>query len=175
MAAVMASLKDLLARLRAAARLAERVHRENLEYFTEEARRLLSKGDVRDAAEKAWAAYKSLLGLLLVKRLLPEIEKEAERIAREKGAGKAEEYIDWWVETGLLVPSTRQRQAEIVKKLVEVTEDKEIAEKRREAVQLHTFFYHGPEIEELTEEEAAEAVKELIEWIKKKAKQYGLL
>ena len=161
--------------LRAAGEVAGRVHRENLELFTREALRLLSRGDVRDAAEKAWAAYKSLLGLLVARRLLPEIKREAERIAREKGLGKAGEYIEWWIEQGLLIPSTRQKLAEIVKKLVEATGDKEIAQMRRLAVQLHTFFYHGPEIEELTEEEAAEAVKDLVEWVKRKAKQYGLL
>jgi len=174
-AAVMVSLEDLLARLRAAARLAERLHRENLERFTQEALRLLSRGDVRDAAEKAWAAYKSLLGLLLVRRLLPEIEGEAERIAGEKGAEKAREYIEWWIETGLLVPSTRQKLAEITRRLVDATGDKEIAEKRREAVLLHLYFYHGPDIAEITEEEAAETIQSLIDWIKRKIKQYGLL
>ncbi len=64
MATVTVSLEELLARLRAAARLAERLHMENLEQFIEEARRLLSRGDVRDAARKRgqptrayWASY----------------------------------------------------------------------------------------------------------------------
>ncbi len=175
MAAVMVSLEDLLTRLRAAARLAESVHRENLERFTEEALRLLSRGDVRDAAEKAWAAYKSLLGLLLVKRLLPEIEREAEKIAREKGAGKAREYIEWWIETGLLVPSTRQKLDKIVEQIVNATGDKEIAVKKREAALLHVFFYHGPDIAEISEKDAAEAIQSLIDWIKRKSKQYKLL
>ncbi len=175
MAAVAVSLEELLTKLRAAAEVAERVHRENLLLFTEEALRLLGKGDVRDAAEKAWAAYKSLLGLLVAKKLLPVIEEEAKRIAEKKGAEKAEEYIEWWVTQGLLIPSTRQKLAEIVKRLVEITGDKEIAEKRLEAAHLHVFFYHGPDIAEISEEEAAEAVKDLIEWIKRKAKQYGLL
>ena len=175
MAAVAVPLEELIGRLRAAARLAERVHRENLELFTEEALRLLARGDVRDAAEKAWAAYKSLLGLLAARKLLPVIEEEARRIAEEKGAERAAKYIEWWIEQGLLVPSTRQKMAEIARKLVEVTRDREIAEKRRLAVQLHTFFYHGPEIEQLTEEEAAEAVRDLVEWVRKKAKYYELL
>jgi len=87
--AVVVSLEGLLARLDAAARVAERVHRESLELFTEEALRLLSRGDVRDAAEKAWVAYKSLLGLLAARRLLPSIGEEAERIAGEKGLEEA--------------------------------------------------------------------------------------
>lgn len=175
MATVAVSLEDLLARLRIAAEVAERVHRENLRLFTEEALRLLSRGDVRDAAEKAWAAYKSLLGLLVTKKLLPVVEEEAKRIAEEKGMVKAEEYIEWWIEQGLLIPSTRQKIAEIVKRLVETIGDKEITEKRIHAAHLHVFFYHGPDIAEISEEEAAEAVRELIEWIKRKAEQYGLL
>jgi len=167
-------LEDLLARLRGAARLAERLHRENLELFTREALRLLSKGDVRDAAEKAWAAYKSLLGLLVVKRLLPEIEEEAKRIAEKKGAEKAEEYIEWWIEQGLLVPSTRQKLDKIVEEIVKATRDREIAEKKREAAHLHVFFYHGPDIAEISEKDAAEAIQGLIDWIERKTRQYKL-
>jgi hypothetical protein len=175
MTAIVAPLESLVEKLKAAASIAERVHRGNLELFTREALRLLSKGDVRDAAEKAWAAYKSLLGLLVVRRLLPEIEGEAERIAKEKGLEKAGEYIEWWIEQGLLIPSTGQKLAEIVKKLVEVTGDREIAEKRMLAALLHIFFYHGPDITEVSEEEAAKAVKDLVEWVRRKARQYNLL
>ncbi|WP_048061440.1 PaREP1 family protein [Hyperthermus butylicus] len=67
MAAVAVSLEELFPRFRTAARLAERVHQEDLMLFTEEAHRLLLQGDVRDATEKAWAAYKSLVGLIICK------------------------------------------------------------------------------------------------------------
>ena len=175
MAAVAVSLEDLLTRLRAAAKLAEGVHRENLELFTGEAKRLLSKGDVRDAAEKAWAAYKSLLGLLVTRKLLPVIEEEAKRIAEKKGAEKAGEYIEWWIEQGLLIPSARQKLDKIVERIVKATGDKEIAEKRTQAALLHVFFYHGPDIAEISEKAVAETIQSLIEWIKRKTKQYGLL
>jgi len=75
---------------------------------------------------------------------------------------------------GLLAASARQKLAEIVRRLVEATGDREIAWMRRLAVQLHTFFYYGPGIVELTEEEAAEAVKDLVDWVRRKARQYGL-
>ncbi len=172
---VAVSLEDLLSKLRVAAKLAEKVHRENLEYFTEEARRLLSKGDVRDAAEKAWAAYKSLLGLILAKRGLPLIEERIKKTWEQKGAAKAEKELEWWVETGLLVPSARQKLDTIVDLAVEATGDKEIAVKKREAAHLHVFFYHGPDIAEMSEKDAAEAIQDLIDWVKKKVKQYGLL
>lgn len=175
MAAVTVSLEQLLARLRAAAEVAENMHRENLLLFTEDAMKLLAKGDVRDAAEKTWAAYKSFLGLLVAKKLLPVVEKEAVRIAEKKGLGKAEEYVEWWIKQGLLIPSTRQRIAEIVKKLVDITGDREIAEKRAEAVLLHIFFYHGPDIAEIDEEEAADITRRLIEWIRRKSREYRLL
>ncbi len=174
-AAVAVSLEELLARLRAAAEVAGRVHHENLLLFTEEALRLLSKDDVRDAAEKAWAAYKSLLGLLVAKKLLPVIEEEAKRIAEKKGAEKAGEYIEWWITQGLLIPSTRQKLDTIVEKVVEATSDREIAERRAQAALLHVFFYHGPDIAEISEKTAAEIIRSLIDWVKKKAKQYGLL
>ncbi len=174
-AAVAVSLEELLARLRTAAEVAERVHRENLLLFAEEALRLLSKGDVRDAAEKAWAAYKSLLGLLIAKKLLPVIEEEAKKIAEKKGAEKAREYIEWWIEQGFLIPSTRQKLDTIVEMVAEATGDREIVAKEREAAHLHVFFYHGPDIAEMSEKRAAEAVKDIINWIKMKAKEYGLL
>ena len=148
------------------------MHRENLERFAEKAIRLLSKGDVRDAAEKAWAAYKSLLGLLLAKRLLPEIEEEVKRIAEEKGVEKAGEHVEWWIEQGLLVPSTRQKPDKIVEQIVNATGDREIAVKKREAAHLHVFSYYGLDIAEISEKDVAEAVQSLVNWIKKKAKQY---
>ncbi len=175
MAAVAASLDELLAKLKATAEVVERVHRENLKLFTEEALRLLSKGDVRDAAEKAWAAYKSLLGLLAARKLLPAIEEEAKRIAERKGVEEARKYVEWWVEQGLLIPSARHKLDSIVEEVVKVTGDREIAVKKREAAHLHVFFYHGPDIAEMSEKDAAEAVKDLIDWVKRKAKQYGLL
>ncbi len=158
MAATFTSLEELLARLRAAARLAERVHKESLVLLLEETVRLLSKGDVRGAAGKAWTAYRSFLGLLLVSRLLPEIEREVNRMVRERGVGKAKEYVEWWIKVGFLVSSTRQELTEIVKKLVKVTGDWEIAEKRRESVHLRVFFHYGSNIAEISEKEAAEAV-----------------
>ena len=175
MAAVAVSLGELLARLGAAAEVAWRVHRENLLLFAEEALRLLSRGDVRDAAGKAWAAYRSLLGLLVAKRLLPRIEEEAKEIAEKKGVEKAGEYIEWWITQGLLIPSTRQKLDTIVEEVVKATGDREIAEKKREAAHLHVFFYHGPDIAEMSEKDAAEAIRSLIDWIKRKAKEYGLL
>ncbi len=175
MATVTVSLEELLARLRAAARLAERLHRENLELFTEEARRLLSRGDVRDAAEKAWAAYKSLLGLILATRGLPLIEERIRRIWEREGAARAEKLLEWWSGTGLLVPSARQKLDAIVDLAVEATGDKEIAAKLHVAALLHVFFHHGPDIAVVSERRAAEAVQDLIDWVKKKAKQYKLL
>ena len=171
----MAAVAELLAKLKAAAEVVERVHRENLKLFTEEALRLLSRGDVRDAAEKAWAAYKSLLGLLVAKKLLPTIEEEAKRIAERKGVEEARKYVEWWITQGLLIPSTRQRLAEIARRLAEVTGDREIAERRAQAAILHVLFYHGPEIAEVSEEEASEMIQSLVDWVKRKARQYGLL
>ncbi len=130
---------------------------------------------MRDAAEKAWAAYKSLLGLILAKRGLPLIEERIRKTWEQKRAERAERELEWWSTTGLLVPSARQKLDTIVDLAIEATGDKEIADKLHVAALLHVFFYHGPEIAGISERRAAEAIQDLVDWVKKKAKQYGLL
>jgi len=46
--------------------------------------------------------------------------------------------------------------------------DKEIYQGPAEAILLHLWLYHGPDIV-LTEDEAKERILELIDWIKKRA------
>jgi len=175
LAAVTTTLEGLLARLRAAAELAERLHRENLELFTREALGLLAQGDVRDAAEKAWAAYKSLLGLILATRGLPLIEEKIRKTLEQRGPARAEKELEWWIRTGLLVPSTRQKLDNIVDMAVEATGDREIAVMLHIAVLLHIFFYHGPEIAGISKKRAATTTKDLVDWVKRKASQHRLL
>ncbi len=168
------SIEDLLARLHAASENAARIHVENLKLFVREAQTLLKKGDVRDAAEKAWAAYKSLLGLLLSTVVLPRIEEEVKKIWSLRGPREAKDYVEWWSKTGLLVPSARQKLDKIVDLVVEVTRDKEIKTMKAIAAILHVFFYHGPDIAEISEKEAAETIEMLIDWILRKVKHYKL-
>ena len=170
-----AGLEELLLRLGAAAEVAERVHRERLVEFAEEALRLLMKDDVRGAAERTWMVFRSLLGLLVVKRLLPVIESEVRRVAAEEGAEKARKLVEWWVKQGLLVPSTRRELDNVVDEVVKVTGDREVAEKRLLAAHLRVFYRHGPDIACIGEGTAAEMVKELVEWARRKAEQYKLL
>ena len=169
------SLRGLLARLRMAARLAEKVSKDNLELFTEEALGLVSRGDIRDAAEKAWAAYKALLGLILATRGIRLIEERIRRTWEQRGPEKAEKELEWWIQTGFLVPSARQKLGEVARLAAEAVNDKEIYQGLAEAILLHLWFYHGPDTVPLTEEGAKERILELIDWIKKKAKQYRLL
>ena len=169
------SLEALLDRLRAAAVLAERLHRENLQLFIDEALELLVRGDVRDAAEKAWAAYKSLLGLVLATRGLPLIEGRIRRAAEQKGAPAAQRELEWWIRTGLLVPSTRQKLEEISRLAAEALGDREVYDRLVEAVTLHLWFYHGPEIVPLAESRVAEMVRGLVGWVRAMARRYGLL
>jgi len=162
-AAVAVSLEDLFSRLQGAARLAEKVHRENFKLFVEEAQRLLSQGDVRDAAEKAWAAYKSLLGFILATRGLGEIETRIQRTWEKKGPEKALEEARWWSETGLLVPSAKGKLERIIELLVEATGDKELDRLLDTALNLHLWFYHGPDIVPLSEDKVRQRIEELLE------------
>ena len=73
------------------------------------------------------------------------------------------------------MPSTRHKLDKIVEKIVEITSDREIAVKKREAAHLHVYLYHGPDIAEISEKDAADAIQDLINWINRKAKQYKLL
>ena len=169
------SLEELLTRLRAAAKLAERLHRGNLEQFAEEALRLLERGDVRDAAEKAWAAYKSLLGLILATRGLSLIEERVRKAWEQRSPASAEKELEWWAQTGLLVPSARPKLEQIARLAAEAVGDREIYERLVEAVVLHLWFYHGPDIVPLSEEAVKERIVDLVDWARKRAKQYGLL
>jgi len=145
------------------------VHIRNLELMAGEAKRLLERGDIRDAAEKAYAAYKSLLGALVAKHIDRLEAVLLERISedREKGLREAR----WWLEKGLEIPS--RAVGPIALTLAKLLGDDEIALMADHAILLHKWFYGGDElVEGMTREKAEHTIKHLLGTIEKKARQH---
>ncbi len=134
-----------------------------------EAWRLLKQGDVRDAAEKAYAAYKSLLGALVSKYVdrLEAMLLEKIVVDWEKGLQEA----NWWLEKGLEVPS--RAIGPIALTVSKLLSDNEIASMANYAILLHKWFYGGDElVEGMTSEKAEHTIKQLLNAIENKTRQY---
>ncbi len=160
---------NLLHELRRKARRLLDIHTRNMLFMLREAQKLLKEGDVRDAAEKAYAAYKALLGAL-VARYVDRIEKMLlEKMGRDREKGLRE--AKWWLEKGLEIPS--RAVGPIALTLSKLLEDEELDIMADEAILLHKWFYGGDElVEGMTKEKAKTTIRRLLAKIGEKAKHY---
>ncbi len=98
--------------------------------FLEEAAAEEKEGRLRNAAEKLYTAYKSLLAYIVARHYLP---------ARLPQMGRKE--AEWWLERGIRVPSSKIRL--VAELLAEALRDEEISDAATHALDLHDFFYYG--------------------------------
>ncbi len=127
------------------------------------AKELLEKGDTRNAAGKAFQAWKDLLSCLIYLNL-DELLKRA----------KDEKAKQWLREKAVLVPTTRmvkiaQTLEELGLKNVSFATDK--------AIKLHSYQYNGPDPDGIyfaprDEEEAREDIKLLLKATKEYLEKY---
>ncbi len=167
-------LRKLLTRLEGAASFAKSMHRRRLEELYEEVQRFLSKGYIREAAEKAWMMYRSLLGLILATRGLPLIEERVRKILEQEGAEAAENEVEWWCTSGFLVPETKHRLEELAQLAAKAVNDREIYEKLTEMLVLYLWSRYGPDIVPLSEKWVGKSVLNAVVWARRKAEQHEL-
>ncbi|AEA13658.1 PaREP1 domain containing protein [Thermoproteus uzoniensis 768-20] len=140
------------------ARLAEAL------YEAELARRFLEEGLCRNAAGKAYRAWKALLAALALKER--DILKEAFRGAKKLRNGKRLSEIDWII---AFMPSTRVRA---VAQILARKYGDELLMYTDIALNLHEYQYNGPDKEGVfsryrDDEAAREDVARLIRGIEK--------
>jgi HEPN domain-containing protein len=124
------------------------------------AKELLEKGDTRNAAGKAFQAWKDLLSCLIYLNL--------DKLARN------EKEKEWYVKSGILVPTSKMRR--LAQRLEEIGVEKTsfITDK---ALSLHSYQYNGPDPDGVwfgprDEEEAREDVKLLLKATKEYLEKY---
>lgn len=98
--------------------------------FLEEAAVEEGEGRLRNAAEKLYAAYKSLLAYIVARHYLPTRLPQMSR-----------EEAEWWLGRGIRVPSSKIRL--VAELLAEALRDEEISDAAARALDLHDFFYYG--------------------------------
>ncbi|MGB9705038.1 MAG: PaREP1 family protein [Pyrobaculum sp.] len=138
------------------ARLIEAVYEKEL------AERFLSEGLIRNAAGKAWQAWKAVLAALALRER--EAVREAFRGVKKMRGGKAINEGDWVI---AFMPSTRVR---LVAQLLARRHGDEVLMYTDIALNLHEYQYNGPDREGIfsrypSDEAAAEDIKRLIRGI----------
>ena len=66
------------------------------------------------------------MGLILATRGIQLIEERIRRTWEQRGPEKAEKELEWWIQTGFLAPSARQKLEEVARLAAEAVNDKEI-------------------------------------------------
>ncbi|UXD21723.1 hypothetical protein IPA_07265 [Ignicoccus pacificus DSM 13166] len=123
---------------------------------------LLEEGDTRNAAGKAFQAWKDLLSCLICLNL--------DKIARD------EKEKEWYIKSGVLVSTSKMRR--LAQKLEEIG-IQNVLSWTSVALDLHTYQYNGPDPDGVwygprDEEEAREDIKLLLEATKEYLERYVL-
>ncbi len=127
------------------------------------ARKLMEDDLVRNAAGKAFQAWKDLISALLMLK-----KDEVLKLLKDEGQRK------WFLEKGIYAPSSRLG---VLSKILEKVGVKEITPWTAQALRLHTYQYHGPDPEGLwggpvDKEEAKEDIQMLLGKFKEYVKEY---
>ena len=127
------------------------------------AKKLMEDDLVRNAAGKAFQAWKDLISALLMLK-----KDEVLRLLKDENQKK------WFLEKGIYAPSSRLG---VLSKLLEKVGVKEIAPWTAQALRLHTYQYHGPDPEGLwggpvDKEEAKEDIQMLLGKFKEYVRKY---